>query len=63
MNNTNNLTEANVWALRNAAIRDEDCEMSRACSEWLWGTSAQRSAAKRRIVRKLEAKIVAELQG
>lgn len=45
-----NLTQNDLEALRQEAADAGDCDLSSLCNEAMWGNSAQRARAKRKIL-------------
>jgi hypothetical protein len=43
------LTDNDIFAIRCRAAESGDCDLSRTCSEALWGTVEQRALAKRKL--------------
>jgi hypothetical protein len=43
------LSDNDIFAIRCRAAESGDCDLSRTCSEALWGTTEQRAQAKRKL--------------
>jgi hypothetical protein len=49
---TPRLPDSTIWSLRCEAARSGDCDLSRLCSQALWGETHQaRSAARRKLAK------------